>query len=138
MGYPEDLPDLRSCCTPANTRPQESESPASPDTNAANFLRRTYVESRRGSPPYFSCTLAIHGYHLLPIVRGDFLAKLGRFDEARAEFERGSAHAQRTRARVARSRPSVRRLTRVTITGHFSGLMLFPVDDRRRDSLSFT
>ena len=42
------------------------------------------------------------GYHLLPSVRGDFLAKLGRFDEARAEFERAAAlHAQRARARVA-------------------------------------
>jgi predicted RNA polymerase sigma factor len=29
------------------------------------------------------------GYHLLPSVRGDLLAKLGRGDEARAEFERG-------------------------------------------------
>jgi predicted RNA polymerase sigma factor len=31
---------------------------------------------------------ALQGYHLLPSVRGDFLAKLGRTDEARAEFER--------------------------------------------------
>ena len=30
-------------------------------------------------------------YHLLPSVRGDLLAKLGRFDEARAEFERAAA-----------------------------------------------
>ncbi|MEC3981793.1 RNA polymerase sigma factor [Amycolatopsis sp. H20-H5] len=29
-------------------------------------------------------------YHLLPSVRGDFLAKLGRFDEARQEFERAA------------------------------------------------
>ena len=28
------------------------------------------------------------GYHLLPGVRGDLLAKLGRFDEARMEFAR--------------------------------------------------
>src|SRR5204863_55962 len=31
---------------------------------------------------------ALASYHLLPTVRGDFLFKLGRFDEARAEFER--------------------------------------------------
>jgi RNA polymerase sigma factor (sigma-70 family) len=30
---------------------------------------------------------ALAGYHLLPSVRGDLLFKLGRFDEARAEFE---------------------------------------------------
>jgi RNA polymerase sigma-70 factor (ECF subfamily) len=30
------------------------------------------------------------GYHLLPSVRGDLLAKLGRFAEARAEFERAA------------------------------------------------
>jgi predicted RNA polymerase sigma factor len=29
-------------------------------------------------------------YHLLPSVRGDLLAKLGRTDEARAEFERAA------------------------------------------------
>ncbi len=31
---------------------------------------------------------ALEGYHLLPTVRGDLLEKLGRFSEARAEFER--------------------------------------------------
>ena len=30
-------------------------------------------------------------YHLLPTVRGDLLARLGRADEARAEFERAAA-----------------------------------------------
>lgn len=34
---------------------------------------------------------SLRGYHLLPSVRGDLLAKLGRFDEARAEFERAAA-----------------------------------------------
>lgn len=29
-------------------------------------------------------------YHLLPSVRGDLLAKLGRFAEAQAEFERAA------------------------------------------------
>jgi predicted RNA polymerase sigma factor len=34
---------------------------------------------------------SLQGYHLLPSVRGDLLAKLGRFGEARAEFARGAA-----------------------------------------------
>ncbi|HEY1970286.1 MAG TPA: RNA polymerase sigma factor [Pseudonocardia sp.] len=34
---------------------------------------------------------ALRGYHLLPSVRGDLLAKLGRFEEARAELERAAA-----------------------------------------------
>ena len=33
---------------------------------------------------------ALRGYHLLPSVRGDLLTKLGRSDEARAEFERAA------------------------------------------------
>jgi RNA polymerase sigma factor (sigma-70 family) len=33
----------------------------------------------------------LRAYHLLPSVRGDLLAKLGRSDEARAEFERAAA-----------------------------------------------
>jgi predicted RNA polymerase sigma factor len=33
---------------------------------------------------------SLAGYHLLPSVRGDLLEKLGRFDEARHEFERAS------------------------------------------------
>jgi RNA polymerase sigma factor (sigma-70 family) len=33
---------------------------------------------------------ALRGYHLLPSVRGDLLAKLGRSAEARAEFERAA------------------------------------------------
>jgi RNA polymerase sigma-70 factor (ECF subfamily) len=33
---------------------------------------------------------SLRGYHLLPSVRGDLLLKLGRADEARAEFERAA------------------------------------------------
>jgi predicted RNA polymerase sigma factor len=33
---------------------------------------------------------SLHGYHLLPSVRGDLLMKLGRAGEARAEFERAA------------------------------------------------
>ena len=37
---------------------------------------------------------ALQKYHLLPSVRGDFLAKLGRFAEARSEFEQAAALTQ--------------------------------------------
>ena len=43
---------------------------------------------------------ALHAYHLLPSVRGDLLAKLGRTDEARAEFERAALQAQNSRERA--------------------------------------
>jgi RNA polymerase sigma factor (sigma-70 family) len=38
-------------------------------------------------------------YHLLPSVRADFLAKLGRHEEAREEFERAAALARNARER---------------------------------------
>ena len=38
-------------------------------------------------------------YHFLPSVRGDLLAKLGRHDEARAEFERAASLTQNARER---------------------------------------
>jgi len=38
-------------------------------------------------------------YHLLPSVRGDFLQKLDRFDEARTEFERAASLTRNTRER---------------------------------------
>ena len=43
---------------------------------------------------------ALRDYHLLPSVRGDLLAKLGRADEARAEFERAAALTRNTRERA--------------------------------------
>ena len=56
----------------------------------------------------------LHRYHLLPSVRGDLLRKLGRTDEARAEFERAAEltsnererqlSAERARAAAADSR----------------------------------
>ncbi|WNG60648.1 RNA polymerase sigma factor [Archangium gephyra] len=42
---------------------------------------------------------ALEGYHLLPSVRGDLLAKLGRLDEARAEFERAASLTRNVRER---------------------------------------
>jgi RNA polymerase sigma factor (sigma-70 family) len=43
---------------------------------------------------------ALKAYHLLPSVRGDLLAKLGRADEARVEFERAAALTQNARERA--------------------------------------
>src|SRR5467141_4142672 len=42
---------------------------------------------------------SLRGYHLLPSVRGDLLKKLGRFEEARAEFERAAALTRNARER---------------------------------------
>ena len=42
---------------------------------------------------------ALKNYHLLPSVRGDFLFKLGRLDEARTEFERAAALTRNSRER---------------------------------------
>jgi RNA polymerase sigma-70 factor (ECF subfamily) len=42
----------------------------------------------------------LKGYHLLPSVRGDLLKKLGRLDEARAEFERAASLTRNARERT--------------------------------------
>jgi len=42
---------------------------------------------------------SLKSYHLLPSVRGDLLAKLGRSDEARSEFERAAALTRNARER---------------------------------------
>ncbi|MGH3325960.1 MAG: RNA polymerase subunit sigma-24, partial [Streptomyces sp.] len=52
---------------------------------------------------------ALREYHLLPSVRGDLLERLGREEEARAEFERAASLTRNARerelllARAARS-----------------------------------
>jgi len=43
---------------------------------------------------------SLQSYHLLPSVRGDLLAKLGRVDEARAEFERAASLTRNARERA--------------------------------------
>ncbi|MEO7433075.1 MAG: RNA polymerase sigma factor [Dokdonella sp.] len=42
---------------------------------------------------------ALRNYHLLPSVRGDFLAKLGRRDEARREFQQAATMTRNARER---------------------------------------
>jgi RNA polymerase sigma-70 factor, ECF subfamily len=44
---------------------------------------------------------ALDGYHLLPSVRGDLLEKLGRLDEAKAEFEQAALMTANSRLRAA-------------------------------------
>jgi RNA polymerase sigma factor (sigma-70 family) len=43
---------------------------------------------------------SLQAYHLLPSVRGDLLARLGRFEEARAEFERAASLTRNARERA--------------------------------------
>jgi predicted RNA polymerase sigma factor len=42
---------------------------------------------------------SLGNYHLLPTVRGDFLFKLGRMEEARQEFERAASLTRNSRER---------------------------------------
>jgi RNA polymerase sigma factor (sigma-70 family) len=51
------------------------------------------VDALRGEP-------LLQQYHLLPSVRGDLLAKLGRLGEARTEFERAASLTQNARERA--------------------------------------
>jgi RNA polymerase sigma factor (sigma-70 family) len=54
----------------------------------------------------------LKNYHLLPSVRGDLLAKLGRFNEARPEFERAASLTRNARERdllIERARDAGRR-----------------------------
>ncbi|MBE3010731.1 site-specific integrase [Microbispora sp. NEAU-D428] len=53
----------------------------------------TLVDTLTGEP-------ALKGYHLLPAVRGDLLARLGRHGEARAEFERAASLTRNTPERA--------------------------------------
>jgi predicted RNA polymerase sigma factor len=54
---------------------------------------------------------ALERYAQLPAVRGDLLAKLGRHDEARQEFERAAALTRNERERAVF-------LTRAAACGH--------------------
>jgi len=60
-------------------------------TGPAAALER--VDALRSEP-------ALKSYHLLPAVRGDLLFKLGRIEEARAEFERAAALTRNGRERA--------------------------------------
>jgi RNA polymerase sigma factor (sigma-70 family) len=62
---------------------------------------------------------SLRGYHLLPSVRGELLAKLGRFDEARAECERAASLTRNARERellLARAEAYCRGSTELSAT----------------------
>src|SRR4029450_11169753 len=46
-----------------------------------------------------SAAISLERYHLVPSVRGDFLQQLGRFEEARREFERAASLTRNARER---------------------------------------
>jgi RNA polymerase sigma-70 factor (ECF subfamily) len=54
------------------------------DTASGPARALAIVDSLAGDP-------ALRGYHLVPAVRADLLARLGRPAQARAEFERAAA-----------------------------------------------
>ncbi len=79
----------RSCCRRrswSSTAPSRSRWRSGPQRGSSS-------STRCSSEP------ALASYHLLPAVRGDLLAKLGRYDEARAELERAAALTRNARER---------------------------------------
>jgi len=76
---------------------------------------------------------ALQGYHLLPSVRGDLLAKLRRFDEARAEFERAAALTRNARERTLlgeRAAACAREAARPWVSGLQAGEVSAPSTTR--------
>ncbi len=63
---------------------------------------------------------SLKGYHLLPSVRGDLLAKIGRFHEAHQEFKRAASLTRNERERtllLERAAACARRSTPVPLAG---------------------
>ncbi|MBS4201333.1 RNA polymerase sigma factor [Bacillus sp. FJAT-49732] len=67
-------------------------------------LNRAVAISMAFGPAYglqivdeLSAEPSLKGYHLLPSIRGDFLMKLGRFDEARTEFREAASMTRNLR-----------------------------------------
>ena len=56
---------------------------------------------------------SLAAYHLLPAVRGDLLAKLGRHAEAHAAFERAASLTRNARERADRAAASARKMSSV-------------------------
>jgi len=69
-------------------------------------LNRAVAISMAFGPAYglqmvdeLSAEPSLKGYHLLPSIRGDFLMKLGRLEEARTEFEKAASMTRNVRER---------------------------------------
>jgi hypothetical protein len=69
-----------------------------PDLDGLGRLLRKRI--RAGVPDPYGPGERTTGTARLPSVRGDLLFKLGRLDEARAEFERAAALTQNARERA--------------------------------------
>ena len=85
---------------------------------------------------------SLENYHLLPSVRGDFLFKLGRFAEARVEFQRAASLTRNSRERELLLEPRPRLSARfITMCRNIKTLFNFdpPVTDEevRAASLQF-
>ena len=63
---------------------------------------------------------ALSAYHLLPAVRGDLLRKLGRYPEARAEFERAASLTENVRERELLRRRATECVAEQMATGYRS------------------
>ena len=78
---------------PASPRRPSSSSTARSPSPWPRARRGPRLGRRAAGSPRFE------GYHLLPSVRGDLLAKLGRLEEARVEFERAASLTRNARER---------------------------------------
>jgi len=67
--------------------------PRSAGRQNAAIQRLELIDALAGEP-------TLRSYHYLPSVRGDLLMKVGRFDEARAEFERAAELTQNAQERA--------------------------------------
>jgi RNA polymerase sigma-70 factor (ECF subfamily) len=72
---------------------------------------------------------SLEAYHLLPSMRGDLLAKLGRFEEARTEFERAASLTRNTRERTLL-------LERAAASARLSGPPNYQGEDRLPNSIA--
>ena len=89
------------CGSPRCTR-RSRASPARRSSSSTGRSPSGWRSARRSacrSVDALAAEGALDGYHLLPSVRGDLLAKLGRWAEARAEFERAASMTQNGRER---------------------------------------
>ncbi len=89
------------CGSPPSTTPF----PRSPPRRSSSSTAPSPSASPSAPRPASNCSKTIadepslREYHLLPSVRGDLLAKLGRHDEAAAEFERAAGLTENARER---------------------------------------
>jgi predicted RNA polymerase sigma factor len=63
-------------------------------------LRARRAREARSAAREFANLPALEGYHLVPAVRADFVSRLGRHDEARAELERAASLTKNDRERA--------------------------------------